>query len=287
MLRKLMKYEISFIARKWWIIAASLLGASVVGAFLLRAAIASSSAGAKAAGFVLVVCVLYLIAYAFALVIGFAGTSLLLYWRFYAHFYSDQGYLTFTLPIKRRTLHLSKILNGMLWQGVQLVLLALCALIFFLIAPPATPVYPVINPVVFQMMGRLFSTLGERFGGMLAIYALEIILLVLAYLLFSLCLVYFCITVGAVIAKKYKLLVGIGIFYAVNMVISGVGQLLIGIIGGYLSYELGEMLEHASSGIANAAIALVLLIVLAALLLLSGIAYCLTQDKLDHKLNLA
>ena len=98
MLRKLIKYDLAFIWRWWRIIAAILLGASLIGALLLRGTLASAD---KLQDVLVVICVLYFIPCLLAIGAGTLATSVLLYWRFYAHFYSDQGYLTFTLPVKR------------------------------------------------------------------------------------------------------------------------------------------------------------------------------------------
>ena len=208
--------------------------------------------------------------------------------RFYSHFFSDEGYLTFTLPVKRRTLLLAKLANEMIWQIAQVLLILACVLVFLLIAPPATQEHPVIDITVLQGAVRgFFAIFGGAGDGALPLFIIEGALFLLGLLLFQTCLVHFCITIGAVVAKKHKLLAGIGIYYGVNMVVSGIGQLLFGLLGGLMVYGLEEFLVNAEASASIGARALLLLLVTLAVYTLAVLLYCLTQDKLDHKLNLA
>ena len=284
MFRKLLKYDLAFVWRWWWIVAVSLVGATLLGAFLLRGTLA---AGEELQALLTMVCVLYFVPYALAMGAGTLVTTILLYWRFYAHFFSDQGYLTFTLPVKRRTLLLSKICNELIWHVAQGLLLVLCVLLFCLIAPPATAEYPVINPVVFQTVGLLFDILWEGLGATLLLYLLELILVLLCVTLFQICLVHFCITIGAVVAKKMKLLAGIGIYYGVNSVLSIATQLLFGLAGGLMIPGLVAILGRCTLTEGKVLFAMLFLLVTLIFLTLAVFFYCITQDKLDHKLNLA
>ena len=108
MLKKCLKYDLRAIHRIWWILAVSMLAASVVVAVCVRAfsqnmwdmsmdttgldVFVTLFGGAGA--------VLGFIAMAACLSVSL----ILVYWRTYTHFYTDEGYLTFTLPVKRSTL---------------------------------------------------------------------------------------------------------------------------------------------------------------------------------------
>jgi len=284
MFRKLLKYDLAYVWRWWWIVAVALVGATLLGAFLLRGTLAAAE---ELQALLAIVCGLYFVPYVLAMGAGTLVTTILLYWRFYSHFFSDQGYLTFTLPVKRRTLLLSKICNELIWHVAQGILLVLCILLFFLIAPPATAEYPVINPMLFQALGNVFSALWEGFGAMLLLYVPALMLLLLCATLFQICLVHFCITVGAVIAKKWKLLAGIGIYYGVNSVLSLATQLLFGLAGGLMFPGLVAILGKCTLTEGKVLFAMLFLLVTLVFLTLSVFFYCITQDKLDHKLNLA
>ena len=288
MLRKLLKYDLHAVARWWWIVAATLLGTSVLGAFLLRVTISSAQGNSTIFGLWVMLCIFYFLLYFFLLSAATIATTVLLWWRFYTHLYTDQGYLTFTLPVKRRALLVSKIINEMVWYVAQFALLAVCVLLFCLIAPPATAQYPVINPIVFQTVRTFFQGAVQLLGGgALALFIMEFILFLLVSVLFSVCLVQFCITVGAVIAKKHKLLVGIGIYYAVNMGLSFVGQLLSNIVSAMMTGGLGILMSNATQNQMIAIFLLIFLLVIFVMLAGAALFYCLMQDKVDRKLNLA
>lgn len=288
MFRKVLKYDLLFIAKKWWILAATVLGGAIPGAFLLRALIADGGERPTLTVLLGIAAALYLFTYCLVLFGSAAVTAVLLYWRFYAHFYSDEGYLTFTLPVKRRTLLLSKIANEMIWYVANFFLVLLALLIFALFAPPATAQYPVLNPIVFQVIGQVLDALfGAISGGWTVLFLLELLLLLLALVLFSTCLVQLCITVGAVVAKKHKLIAGIGIFYGVNFLLSAVGQILLSFLGTPVIMGLVRILLNAKAGRICTVVFLIFLLFICFMLALAFIAYAITQDKLDRKLNLA
>ena len=289
MFRKILKYDLRSIAKKWWILAVTLLCGAFPGAFLARGLAADGGESQLLTGLLGVGAVLYLLPYAILLFGSFFVTAVLLYWRFYAHFFSDEGYLTFTLPVKRRTLLLAKIANEMIWYAANLLLVCVCVLIFCCIAPPATEQYPVINPIAFQVLGQLLETLFASLinGAWVLVYIPVLLLLLLAWTLFSTCLVQCCITIGAIVAKKHKLLAGIGIFYGVNLVLSGIGQLLLTVLGSSLAIGLMELLTDATKDRINAVISLMLLLFALLFFALAYFAYALTQSRIERKLNLA
>ena len=88
-------------------------------------------------------------------------------------------------------------------------------------------------------------------------------------------------------AKKYKLLAAIGIYYLVNMLLSTVLQ-IVGLFGiSSFAVGFGFKLEAIGQGAGLPAIALLLLVI--ALMVTSGalIMTFMTLGKLERKLNLA
>ena len=82
-----------------------------------------------------------------------------------------------------------------------------------------------------------------------------------AVLVFSTSLVHFCITVGAVVAKKAKLLAAIGIYYLVNMGLSFVFQFLGLFVFGSMTQRFNLLLEGLPMGTQRFAVLLALLLV--------------------------
>ena len=289
MLRKLMKYDMKPVARVWWILAVAVFALSVVGSFVLRFLITNGDNIDKSLLMTLlyVIGVLFMVLCFVGIIGSFVVTCILVYARFYKNFFTDEGYLTFTLPVTRKDLLLSKTLNAFIWLSANGVLLILCMLVFFLIAPPAEVGGGIINTVVFETIGFVLSGLWEIVGGWLIAYVILGILVLCASTLFSINLIHFCITVASVTAKKLKLLLAIGIYYAANTIISIVSQFF-GTFGLIIMGEgFGLLLSTATAGEICAVIMLVLMIVLAFLSAFAAAMYFITRGSLERKLNLA
>ena len=287
MLRKVLKYDFAFLAKKWWILAAALFVGAFPGALLLRALLSDGGESEIATAMLSIAAMLYLFVYAVMMVGSLLFTAVMLYWRFYTHFYSDEGYLTFTLPVKRSTLLRAKVINEAIWYAFNALLILLCLCVFFWIAPPPTAEYPVFNPTVYKEIGRIFSLARIFFLEWSVLFWVEAVLVLAAWMLFSTCLVQYCITVGAVIAKKHKLLLGVGIFYGVNALLSTVGRLLFSLGGLSVVGAISYLLEGGEQGQTVALILLLMLLLTVFFLALAALAHCLTQDQLDRGLNLA
>ena len=284
MFKKLLKYDMIAVWRFWWILALGVLGLSTVGAFVLRFVI--SYIGNPNYSFFTMIGTMFLFVAALAVFSSYFATYIFVYLRFYKNFFTDEGYLTFTLPVSRRMLFLSKTLNALIWQVAHILLLAVAALIVATFAPPPTN-GEWINPVVFREIGRLFCDFWSVAGAWTIVYLLEALLLGILGELFSISLIHLCITIGAIIAKKAKLLAAIGIYYAINMAFSFVTQifgtvgLLIMVEG--MIYRMAELPE----GAVLFAFFLMLLILCAMMGVLASLLYSLTNDRIERRLNLA
>ena len=113
MLKKCLKYDLRAVGRIWWILAASMAGAFIVASLSLRVLVQSTLDPDPSSvlltlsifgGLISILCV-------FAIFAAMTVSIILVYWRTYTHFYTDEGYLTFSLPVKRSTLYLSKVLT--------------------------------------------------------------------------------------------------------------------------------------------------------------------------------
>jgi len=284
MLKKLLKYDMVAVWRFWWILALGVLGLSTVGAFVLRFVITYIEN--PNFSFFTTIGILFLVLCGLAVFSSYYATYIFVYLRFYKNFFTDEGYLTFTLPVSRRQLFLSKTLNALIWQVSHIFLLLLAALIVATFAPPPTD-GGLINPEVLYQIGDFFSTLWRAVGGWTIVYLLEALLLAVIGELFSIGLIHFCITIGAIIAKKAKLLAAIGIYYAINMAFSFAAQIfgtisLMILIEGFL-YRMQGMSPNTEC----LAISLILLVICAMMAVLVSLLYCGTLDRIERKLNLA
>ena len=277
---KLLKYDMRSVWRIWWIMALSVLGMSVVGGVGLRIVLALIEADIFPffifLGFILVfACVMAIVASA-------VGTELLVFIRFYKNFFTDEGYLTFTLPVSRKNLLFSKTLNALIWTAAQAILMFICIFLVILIGVPVSVGYD-----FFRELTYTFSALFAEVGLWSVIYALEILFLIICSILFSISLIHFCITMGAMLAKKAKVLAAIGIYYAANMIFSFGTQIITVIFTLMMSAGLGELLDRAAPAMERGIIAVMLLIVCCMMAAISGVMYFITLGKLERNLNLS
>ncbi|MBE6662793.1 MAG: hypothetical protein E7606_05920 [Ruminococcaceae bacterium] len=289
MLKKVLKYDIRAISKLWWIGAVVSLAAAVVGSLLIRLFVHVVDEGTESilltlasflGFFVAVFCI-------FAVVLSFVFTVILVFVRFYRHFFTDEGYLTFTLPVKRSTLFLSKTVNAVIWLFAHLVVIAvsliLLALLFY--SPEASGGF--FNVAVLKGIGAWLVETWAGVGAWLIVYLFEGLLAILAYLLFFVSLIHFCITFGAVLAKKARLILSIGLYYAFSSALGVLAQFAFLFFGSLASNGMMILMENASINRACAVYALLALAVIAALAAIAVTFYAITQHMLDRKLNLA
>ena len=280
MFKKLLKYDFKAIWKLWIICAASALGISIIGGISIKLLTDQSLSLPVllqlVLGFWFFISVITLSAFLIA-------TQILIYVRFYKHLFSDEGYLTFTLPVKRATLYISKTVNAVIWSILSGIVFIVAVLIMLFFA--TSSVYGNFFGV-FAEIGSIFrdAHLGEILG--VAIVIVDGILFALAATWFGVSLTQFCITVGATIARKHKILAAIGIYYAVNTVvglITNIASLGLSLTVAPLLMSLSERNPVLFSLIAFA-------IPIVATAAFAGIALAfdaMTLKRLKYKLNMA
>jgi len=144
-----------------------------------------------------------------------AAVTILCLRRYYTHFFSDEGYLTFTLPVKRGTLLWSKTLSAFVIVLASVIVQIISALAFIVCVPDgwstfskiasnaAAYLFPRYIPLVILV---LFTCAASLFGG--------------------LALMHFSLTVGHAAAKKHSVLAAIGIWYGISAIKNTVTQII-------------------------------------------------------------
>ncbi|MBQ9080311.1 MAG: hypothetical protein IJY27_04480 [Clostridia bacterium] len=286
MFSKLLKHDMRSIGRYWWIIAVSTLGLSLVGAFAFRFILETSMNDFEYPVFT-ILAMLILIGCYLGVIASVIITEILVFLRFYKNFFTDEGYLTFTLPVSRKSLLASKTVNAFIWTLAQVFLLLFCIIfIFGTISTPMSEGSGIINPVLLVSIGDFFIEAWKSVGAWVIVYVIEALVMVGLSTLFSISLAHFCITFGSVIAKKHKLLAAIGIYYVTNMVLSFITQIA-AILGMAIIGSLYDADGYYSAVYdINPVIAVLLLIVIAVMAVLAIVMYRLTLRQLERKLNL-
>ncbi len=306
MLKKCLKYDLKSIWNVWWIIAVSVLAVGILGCVCIRGLNDLTRGGADMDPSLRTVLEITM-----TLTSGLAGlglaafitvTEILVFLRFYRNFFTDEGYLTFTLPVPRRTLYLSKTLNTVIWTTAAFGVVAVIVLIGLWICPstlkltdiwtglpdesPQVIVGP-FNLIAFKTIGDGFTAMWEDVGAWLIVYIAEALLALVLLDLFEVGLIQMCITIGSVIAKKHKLLASIGICYAVTTAVTTTAEVLfmISLFGMVDGADI--LFADLSLGAGCGVIALVMLLACVVLAILSTILHFIALGNVERRLNLA
>lgn len=204
MFAKLLKYEWKATSGTLSVLGLCFLGASAVTAVLLRIWLGMEEGMAGTLMGMFVASLLLFLG--MGLVVYSIGGLILLLIRFYKHKFTDEGYLTFTLPAKSRDIFLSALVNTLAWMlFITLVVIAsvvIVALVGLWDELVENHVFEVAEEILKQVNGETILNL------------VMVVVNSAANIVVMMC----CITMGAVGVKKHKLLVSVGIFYAVSTV---------------------------------------------------------------------
>ena len=285
MLKKLLKHEFKYVWRIWWILAIVMFSLAVSGGLtqgFVKLAEENSSfdSAANLSSMLLTLCI-------FCMVGSVFGLFILILTRFYNHMFTDEGYLTFTLPVSRRDVLLSKTLNAAIWTVAHSVLLVICIDLISILSDLTTNGEIGASNLIILSIGELFEIGWNTFSGWTIAYAIEIIVLAVIGLFFAIGLLQLCITIAAIIAKKAKLLVAIGIYYLASVILSLVAQLIALSFTALTASGLSTVLAGITDMQGYGLLALVLLIGIAMLSTFTLLIYFINRNILERKLNLA
>lgn len=277
MLKKLLKYDTLSIIRYWWIIAVAVVATTGVEIactnfyldyFMSDDAIVSVMAA-----------IAYLIASICNVIIlgSISATTLMVYVRFYKNLFTDEGYLTFTLPVKRSELLASKTVHAFIWQTLHLLLIAVCK----------TVSYAATDNALYTSSIQWLSRAWENDGAWLILYGLLLLIMYVGIMLFSIALVYFCITLGAVIVKKAKLILSIAIYYVLNSIINSTVMTAFFVIIGVVVASYDAVFVTMTDLQVNIVIALALAVIAMIIFIFTALMYFITLSCLERRLNLS
>lgn len=227
MLKKLYSYDFNAIGRKMWLFTIILLCTTVVGCGAMAALTYIDwdsfdiAAGGIMAGLVMLVVVSYIAIVAYG-VIAFV----VIIARFYSNLFTDEGYLTFTLPVKTGTIYDSKLLAGSVWVLITSVVEIVCLAILLMFT------------VTFEYLPEVLSGIGEAFtmffstisAGHIVAFIIELLIICVISLAYQIVLLYISITIAAIIAKKARFIVGTVFYFLINSAVGTVSSVLMVIV---------------------------------------------------------
>ncbi len=274
MFRKLLKYDNRAVFKYWWIAAVSTFFFAMLGGLciqIINVEYTEHDALQVLSGLGLVLCIV-------ALVVFLVLSEILVYVRYYKHFFTDEGYLTFTLPVKKTSLIDSKIVMALIFSISSIAILVFDVFIMLAAGIPEHLFNPSLWSDIFAVLSDFFGTLGFYS----VVYIILGICILLTAFTAQLMFIFVCITIGACVTQKHKVLCAIGIYYLANAVVSFVVQLL-SLGGVFTAFELIDALKEGQTFFC---VALLLLGVLGIFVAVAAGLYLLLNFLLDKKLNL-
>ena len=110
MLKKLLKYDIKSVWKLWAALSVGIIAMVTVTSFIIRGAIEANLADSDS--ILTVFLMLGSVFMGFGVIMLWSAiltiTPIMCYIRYYKNFFSDEGYLTFTLPVDAKTIIFSK-----------------------------------------------------------------------------------------------------------------------------------------------------------------------------------
>ncbi|MBR2043326.1 MAG: hypothetical protein IJ946_03200 [Clostridia bacterium] len=216
MLKKCFKYDFKSVFKIWWIAAVTVLGLSVPAGIAYESLREHFKDPARrfiwensAVG-----------AFWFSVMAILILTSVLVAVRFYINFFSDEGYLTFTLPVKRSTLLFSKILSGFVFYALTALVVVVSLAVIGLFVPAVGESYSCLTAEVLCEFILIFKEVPLKDILWIIAYALELVLMAILSPLVSTLFLYTLITLGATIAKRHKVAATIGLMVGSNYLLS-------------------------------------------------------------------
>lgn len=175
-----------------------------------------SSGSWQLPGFVNVLFSLLSMTAVLAVTLSLAASVFYVLWRYYRSRFTEEGYLTYTLPVSNHQLMLSSILASVLEMLlVALAAMAAVALAFGIFAAglPWNEVDSTSWDLLWSKGGEVLDSLRPVVGDVLLVL-LNMALMGLATLLTLM----LAVTIGATAAKKHPILLAIAVYYGLSLV---------------------------------------------------------------------
>lgn len=254
MLGKLLAYDLRALSRilipvHLAAIALGLIGsaAGFIGfsSYEFRDAIGGSSSSIATAitgmaGLMLLLCIVALFSCCIA-------TFVIVLVRFYQNLFTDEGYLTLTLPVTAVQQLTSKLLAGIIWMVIDGVVMLICSSAMTFAGFGFSELHELSDWMPLWMLSVASGDVQTLIEGavtpaLIMVWALRCVLLAASTLLIA----YAALTLGASVAARHKVVAGIAFFVGINWAISLIGGTMNILALVALSWDSASMLSLAS-----------------------------------------
>lgn len=296
MLGKLMKYEWKNIWKAGTLMLLGMLVVTVIGCVVLRmpggvvtGLLDNNDINATQSWFVLSSFVATLILYVIMLLASTWGMLIFLGIRFYRSMYTDEGYLSHTLPVTANQLFLSKVLVSGVWYlfitigiGISVVALIVSLMTGLLNIGELSSVLTQYNGNIWEFMADAFYELGrtyeEEMGINLSHYVITLLLTYVAGPFITMVTLFGALTIGQ-LSSKHKGLMGI-LAYAGLTILSSIIDSTV-----QSAFMFGANVANSASGITVSTNSAYDINVITSLLI-AAIMYGVSYYIMNRKLNL-
>lgn len=260
MLGKLMKYEWKNIWKAGTLMLLGMLVVTVIGCVVLRmpggvvtGLLDNNDINATQSWFVLSSFVATLILYVIMLLASTWGMLIFLGIRFYRSMYTDEGYLSHTLPVTANQLFLSKVLVSGVWYlfisigiGISVVALVVSLMTGLLNIGELSSVLTQYNGNIWEFLADAFYELGrtyeEEMGINLLHYGITLLLTYVAGPFITMVTLFGALTIGQ-LSSKHKGLMGILAYAGLTILSSIIGSTV------QSAFMFGANVANSASGI--------------------------------------
>ena len=209
MLRKLIKYDFKALSRYLIVIHAMLLITAVLGRLLFVGRLMSDPGRLSNAG--AIATIIGIIIYVILFMTAVFGTMLMIAICFYKNLYSDEGYLTHTLPVTRGQLLISKTVSGSVWMLLDMMMVILSLFILVL----TRPVLDSFSSSWDELLSAMGFPASTGYGKILLAFAVLFIVSAVG----SVVLIYVSITIGQLFSN-HRVLGAVVVYFVINTIVS-------------------------------------------------------------------
>jgi len=214
MFAKLLKYEWKSASPVLAILSLCALAAGLLGGGVMRFLIYCTeqlNTGNDAFGVLMLLAMLVLMGLFLAIMAYVAGSQIMLFYRFYKSRFTDEGYLTFTLPVSAGQVFWSSYLVILGWMLICVVVMLLSFGAILLLGTLGK-----LSWAEFQDSFSIYAEIYDSLPGGTVITGIVTVVSFLANIVYYMT----AITVGSIIAKKHKLLAAIGVYIGASFLMS-------------------------------------------------------------------
>jgi hypothetical protein len=223
-----------------------------------------------------VVTAVLFMAFAVVMIVSVISCFVLVVRRFYTSFFTDEGYLTFTLPVTMDCHILTKTVSMLIWNFASYIAMLISIGILILGLYISVPEFFSMDAYTKQYLEQIFKQFGDVFGGTIAFGIIQTIVSTIA----SSLLLFFSISVGCMLAKKHRFIVCAASYFIISAVISEVTAIVTELVAMQF-YNIESTAENANL------LAMTIVLVSTVLYIAQGVGcYFGTRWILKNKINL-